>query len=294
LRNDSNPEDSTMPQTTTRSPLTIGFIGLGDQGAPIAQAIADAGHPLHVWARRPASLAALDGAPFTAHETVADMAVAVDVVALCVRQDSNIFELVEQQGLLKHMRRGAVMVNHGTGLPSAAHRLQELADPYGISVVDAPVSGGHAVAVARQLTTIVGGDDAAVQRVSPVFESFSKQVIHVGPAGAGQYGKLFNNAVMMMNHQNLLDALTTARQLGLPLAPLLDVLGSGSAASFALSAFGPSITSENAAHLRELELIDMELFAAATENLSVARDTVVARAVAGAQGLVELTELTGN
>lgn len=192
------------------------------------------------------------------------------------------------------MRRNAVLVNHGTGLPSAAQRLQELARPYGIHVVDAPVSGGHAVAVARRLTTIAGGDEAAVQRVTPVFETFSKRVIHVGPVGAGQYGKLFNNAVMMMNHQNLLDALTTARKLQLPLAPLLDVLGSGSAASFALDAFGPSITSENAAHLRELELIDMDLFASATENLGEPRDTMVARAVAGARGLPELTEMTGN
>ncbi|WBB59376.1 NAD(P)-dependent oxidoreductase [Streptomyces sp. WMMC500] len=284
-----------MPDTTIADRPVIGFVGLGDQGAPLAQAIADAGFPLHAWARRPASLAALDGRPYSAHETLADLARAVDVVALCLREDSDILELVEQQGLLEHMRPGSVLVNHGTGLPATAHRLQKLAGPSGIHIVDAPVSGGHAVAVARELTTIAGGDDAALRLVTPVFESFSKQVIHVGPAGAGQYGKLFNNAVMMMNHKNLLDALAVARALDLPLAPLLDVLRSGSAASFALSAFGPSITAQNADHLRELELIDMDLFAAATAgNAGEERDTVVARAAAGARGLPELTRMTGN
>ncbi|MEV5475075.1 NAD(P)-dependent oxidoreductase [Streptomyces sp. NPDC052207] len=283
-----------MTDPTTDNQPTIGFIGLGDQGAPIAQAIADAGFPLHVWARRRASLAVLDGRPFTAYDALAEMAAVVDVMALCVREDSDVFELIEQQGLLANMRPGAVLVNHGTGLPTAAHRLQQLAEPYGIHVVDAPVSGGHAVAVARQLTTIAGGDDEAMRLVTSVFASFSKRVIHVGPVGAGQYGKLFNNAVMMMNHINILEALTVAKRLDLPIAPLLEVLESGSAASFALSAFGPSITSDNAAHLRELELIDMNLFAAATENLGQTRDTVVARAIAGAQGLPELTQLTGN
>lgn len=283
-----------MPDTTTSRRPAIGFIGLGDQGAPIAQAVADAGYPLHVWARRPASLEALDGRPFTAHSSPAELAAAVDVLALCVREDSDIFDLVENQGLLEHMRRGAVLVNHGTGLPTAAHRLQRLAEPHGISVIDAPVSGGRTVALARELTTIVGGDEAVVKQLLPVFGTFSKKVVHVGAAGAGQYGKLFNNAVMMMNHQNLLEALTVARELGLPLAPLLEVLESGSAASFALSAFGPSITSSNAAHLSELELVDMDLFAAATENMGHERDVVVARAVSGARQLPELTGLTGN
>lgn len=85
-----------MTDISASAPLAIGFIGLGDQGAPIAQAIADAGYPLHVWARRPASLAALDGRPFTTHETPADMAAVVDIVALCVREDSDVFELAEQ------------------------------------------------------------------------------------------------------------------------------------------------------------------------------------------------------
>jgi 3-hydroxyisobutyrate dehydrogenase-like beta-hydroxyacid dehydrogenase len=278
--------------TTQRSAHpTVGFVGLGDQGAPIAAAIADAGYPLQVWARRPASLKALTGVPFTAHATVAALAAASDIVALCLPEDSDNLEVATTGGLLAHMRRGSVLVNHGTGTPRAMQQLAELAAPYGIEVVDAPVSGGRAVALARQLTTIVGGQEAVVDRLRPVFNTFSKRVIHVGAIGSGQSGKLFNNTLMMMNHQNLIEILALAEELGLPLTPLLEVFRSGSATSFALEAFGPAITVENSAHLTGLELIDMDLFSTATEALGNARANVVRRAVAGANGLSGLAAL---
>ncbi|WP_127502841.1 NAD(P)-dependent oxidoreductase [Actinoplanes solisilvae] len=271
----------------------IGFIGLGDQGAPIAQAIADAGYPLHVWARRPESLKVLDTYPHTVQPTVAALAAACDVVGLCLRTDADNVAIATDGGLLAGMRRGAVLVNHGTGLPQQARHLTELAAPYGVDVVDAPVSGGHAVAVARQLTTIVGGDPQVVERLTPLFATFSKKVIAVGPAGSGQFGKLFNNTLMMMNHQNALDVFRLAGSLGLPIPPLLEVLLSGSASSFALQAIGPSVTSQNVAHLQTLELVDMNLFAGATASLGDAAKPVVDRAVAGARGLNELTALLG-
>jgi 3-hydroxyisobutyrate dehydrogenase-like beta-hydroxyacid dehydrogenase len=281
-----------MPSTSeNRARPTVGVIGLGDQGGPIARAIADSGYPLIAWARRPASLEALDGVPFKAASTLADLAAASDVVALCLRRDSDNLQVALADGLLEHMRSGSVVVNHGTGLPSEAQRLAELAAPYGITVLDAPVSGGHAVALARQLTTIVGGPDAQVALATPIFDTFSKRVIHMGPAGAGQFGKLFNNTLMMMNHQNIAEVLATATELRLPLRPLLEVLRSGSASSFALDAFGPSITSANAAHLRELELIDMDLFRTAVEGFGGQAIRVAERAVAGAERLADLTAI---
>jgi 3-hydroxyisobutyrate dehydrogenase-like beta-hydroxyacid dehydrogenase len=268
----------------------IGFIGLGDQGAPIAQAISAAGFPLLVWARRPESLGALDGYASTAVSSVAELAARSDVVALCLRDDADNIEIATTGGLLEHMRQGSILVNHGTGLPAEARRLSELARPYGIDVLDAPVSGGHAVALARELTTIVGGPPEALARVRSVLESFSKLVIHVGDAGAGQLGKLFNNALMMMNQQSIAQTLAAADSLDLPLKSLLDVLRAGSARSFALEAFGPSITTANAEHLQQLELIDMDLFKQAAGRSEAAR-TMADRAVAGASQLTETTSV---
>lgn len=233
----------------------------------------------------------LDNHAHIAHATVAELAAVCDVVGLCLREDSDNVEVAQEGGLLQNMNRGAVLVNHGTGLPRAAQDLAQLAAPHGVAVVDAPVSGGHAVAVARQLTTIVGGDKPVVERLVPIFTTFSKTVIHGGPVGAGQYGKLFNNALMMMNHKNVVDVLRLAQELDLPLRPLLDVLRSGSATSFALQAVGPSITSQNVEHLQSLELIDMGLFSGAVEELGEQADSVIARATAGAHELAYLTRI---
>lgn len=271
----------------------VGFIGLGDQGAPIAQAIIDGGYPFHVYARRPDSLKALKGYPYTAHDTLVDLGAACDVIGLCLREDSDNVEIAVRGGLLAAMRRGAVLVNHGTGLPQAARELADLAAPYGIDVLDAPVSGGRAIALARQLTTIVGGDPQVVERMTPIFETFSKAVVHTGPTGSGQYAKLFNNTLMMMNHKNVIEILRLAQALDLPVQSLLEVLRSGSATSFALQALGPSITSENVHHLQSLELIDMELFGSAVESLGSRATSVIERAVAGAQELAELTAVVG-
>ncbi|MCI2424369.1 NAD(P)-dependent oxidoreductase [Saccharopolyspora sp. K220] len=279
-----------MPATPgDQAQPTVGFVGLGDQGAPIAQAIGDSGYPLLVWARRPASLDALDGTPFTAANSVAELAAGSDVVALCLPQDSDNVQVAMDGGLLENMRPGTILINHGTGLPSEAQKLTELAAPYDIAVLDAPVSGGHAVAVARQLTTIVGGPAAAVEKVTPIFKAFSKIVIHMGPVGTGQFGKLFNNALMMLNQRNIAEVLEVATKLDLPLQPLIEVLRSGSATSFALQAFGGSVTSENAAHLKQLQLIDMGLFSAAVEGLGDQARNVVDRAVDASNRLPELT-----
>ena len=277
--------------TTINSLPAVGFVGLGDQGAPIAQAIIDAGYPVHVWARHETSYGVLGQRPYAKHASVQGMGAASDIVALCLPEDSDVLQLAVDGGLLASMRRGTILVNHSTGLPTAARHLTEVARPFGIDVLDAPVSGGNAVALARQLTTIVGGENHAVERATPIFMTFSKTVIHAGTSGAGQFGKLFNNALMMMNHKNVIDVMSLAADLNLPVKPMIEVLRSGSATSFALQAVGPSITLDNVDHLVPLELIDMGLFSTATESLGEERIPVVERALAGANGLAGLTRL---
>ncbi|WP_326834337.1 NAD(P)-dependent oxidoreductase [Amycolatopsis rhabdoformis] len=267
--------------------LSIGFIGLGDQGAPLATAIAEAGFPLHVWARRPASLDAVAGVAHTAHDSVAGLAAAVDVLALCVSEDEDVLDLLTD-GLAAALRPGTVVVNHGTGVPSAAARMAALCAAHDVGFLDAPVSGGHAGAVSRTLTTMVGGPAALAERCTPVFEAFSAHVHHLGDVGSGQLAKLFNNTLMMMNQANLEEVLAVAASLEVDLASLVAVLKNGSAGSFTLSALGEAITAENVEHLSKVELLDMDLFAAAMAERGAPADAVTARAVAGAEGLVEL------
>jgi 3-hydroxyisobutyrate dehydrogenase-like beta-hydroxyacid dehydrogenase len=270
---------------------TVGFVGLGDQGAPIARAVAEGGFPLHVWSRRPSSLDALDGVLFTAHQTIAEMAAASDIVALCLSEDIDNRQLMIDGGLLAAMRPGAILVNHGTGLPRFAVWMTTTAAAREIDVLDAPVSGGHAGAVAKQLTTIVGGDPATLERARPVFETFSRKIAHMGPAGAGQVGKLINNALLMANQMNIDDMLGIARAMDVNIPELVGVLRSGTASSVALQVLGSAITVQNADHLSKLQLIDMDIFTEAFAALGTRTATITRRAVDGAKSLPRLAEV---
>lgn len=270
---------------TTTSTLRVGWIGLGDQGAPMARAIAEAGYELHVWARRTASLDALDGVPFTSHDSLTQLGAVSDIVGLCLNVDDNVRDSLIDGGLLASMKPGSVLVNHGTGLPAFAVEMTELAAPYGIEVLDAPVSGGRAGAAAKQLATIVGGDADVLEVCRPVFSTFSKKIAHMGGAGTGQLAKLMNNALLMTNQENVEEMLHIANGMGVQIAPLIDLLRAGTGSSRVLDLLGTAVTPENAEHLREMQLVDMEIFADAVVELGTVATPFTERATKGAHAL---------
>jgi 3-hydroxyisobutyrate dehydrogenase-like beta-hydroxyacid dehydrogenase len=129
----------------------IGWIGLGDQGLPMAAAIAEAGFPLHTWARRPGSLDALAAVAHSRHDDLADLTAACDIVGLCVSTDNDVLDLVTD-GLLGHLAADSVVVNHGTGTPGNARQLAGICQQVGVHALEAPVSGGRPAAEERRLT----------------------------------------------------------------------------------------------------------------------------------------------
>ncbi|MBJ2121963.1 NAD(P)-dependent oxidoreductase [Arthrobacter sp. MSA 4-2] len=275
----------TSGSTPNDGALRVGWVGLGDQGAPMARAITEAGFELHIWVRRDSSLAALEGLPYIRHATLADLGAVSDVVGLCLREDSDIEDVLTTGGLLDSMRPGTILINHGTGLPGYASSLADRAARAGVVVLDAPVSGGRPGAEAKRLTTIVGGPEQALDKVRPVLESFSATIAHMGPTGTGQTGKLINNALLMMNQRNVQDILVLARGLDLDLRALMSLLLAGTARSFALEALAGAVTTDNAEHLRTLQVIDMDIFTEAMTTLGQDVAELDAYARSGAQGL---------
>ncbi|WP_406323541.1 NAD(P)-dependent oxidoreductase [Streptomyces sp. NBC_01637] len=189
--------------TPSNGRSVVGFIGLGDQGLPMAEAIAGAGFPVHAWARRPEVWDDPRLSALTRQDSPEALAAAADILAVCVNTDATVLDLAAS--LLPAMRPGTVFVNHGTGTPANAVAMAELAARHGIAAVDAPVSGGRQGAEARTLTTLAGGEESAIELVRPVLQSFSSRVVHLGPAGTGQHAKLFNNALMLMNMRAIND-----------------------------------------------------------------------------------------
>lgn len=267
---------------------TVGFLGLGDQGLPMATAIAEAGFELHVWARRTASLERLGDAPHIAQPSPETLAAATDIVSLCVATDDDVLTLTKQ--MLPSLRPGTVLINHGTGTPGNAQRLTELFANRGVDVLDAPVSGGRTAAEERRLTTLVGGSEDALRRVEPVLRSFATNIVHLGGSGAGQLAKLFNNALLMMNQASIADTLELAVSAGADAVRLVEALKLGSANSAALGLFNTMITVDTVEHLSEVQAIDMAIFDQALRETGADPTETTARGLSGASRLRQVID----
>lgn len=115
--------------------------------------------------------------------------------------------------------------------------------------------------------------------------------MHVGPIGVGQWAKLLNNGLMLMNQQNIAEVLDLATSLKLPIQPLIQVLRAGSASSTALQAYGPILNQDNIAHMREMVVIDAYILQTALASLGESAVPVVDRARAGTDALPKLSSL---
>lgn len=216
--------------------MRVGFIGLGSQGAPMARRIIDGGYPTTLWARRAATLEPFAETAATAADSPADLGRASDLVCLCVVGDADVDEVVRgRDGVLAGLQPGGVIAIHSTVHPDSCRRLAEHCAERGVSVIDAPVSGGGPAAEAGTLLVMVGGDEDVVQRCRPVFDTYADPIVHLGGIGSGQVTKLLNNLLFTANLGTAATALALGRQLGVSTERLAEVVSRGSSNSFALN-----------------------------------------------------------
>jgi 3-hydroxyisobutyrate dehydrogenase len=214
--------------------MRVGFIGLGSQGGPMARAIVDAGFDTTLWARRAASLEPYADTAAKTAESPAELGAASDLVCLCVVGDADVEEVVGgDNGVLAGMAEGGIIAIHSTVHPDTCRRLAETAAAKGVSLIDAPVSGGAPAVAEKRLLVMVGGDADVVERCRPVFESYGSHV-HLGPLGSGQVTKLLNNLLFTANLANAKTTLELGEALGVSATSLGEVLTRGSGNSSAL------------------------------------------------------------
>ena len=214
--------------------MNVGFVGLGNQGLPMAQMIERAGWPLTVWARRPETVEPFTGTAAEIAGSLVDLAVQCDVIGVCVRTDDDVREVVLGPGGLRSgVTDGSVVVIHSTVHPSSCEEIARELASVGVGVLDAPVSGSGPAALAKTLTVMVGGDRELFERVEPLFESYGAG-FWLGPLGSGQRMKLLNNAVFMANLLLAYEAVDVAPQLGIDPESAEQVLGRSSGGSRAL------------------------------------------------------------
>lgn len=219
--------------------MHVGFIGLGSQGGPMARRIAEGGYPTTLWARSPSTLEPFADSPATIAASPAELAAVSDLVCLCVTGDADVDEITcGEHGLLAAMEPGSVIAIHSTVHPNTCRELAKRAQAQGVSVIDAPVSGGGQAAAERRLIVMAGGDAEVVERCRPVFETYADPVVHLGDLGSGQATKLLNNLLFTANLATASSALSLASALGVDPERLTEVVSRGSGNSFALSALG--------------------------------------------------------
>ena len=203
--------------------MSLGFIGLGNIGKPMARHLLKLGEPVHVHDVAQAPLREL--AALGAHaSSPAAMAAQCRLIGLCVRDEADVESLLHgPDGLLQHMAAGGVIAVHSTVAQAAILRWSRLAAQRGIQLIDAPISGGAGGAEAATLSYMVGGPAETVGRCRPVFASSGNNIIHAGPTGAGIALKLCNNLMSYAAFAAIHEADALARAGGLDPALLLAV-----------------------------------------------------------------------
>jgi 3-hydroxyisobutyrate dehydrogenase len=210
--------------------LRTAFIGLGQQGGPMADRMLTAGYPLTVWARRAEALEPFVEAGATAAASLTELAVNADHIGICVIDDAGVAAICDD--VIPAMTTGSLLAIHSTILPESCEALARRCGEAGVEFLDAPVSGGGGAAAAGTLTVMCGGSEVAFAQAKPVFESFAGTLVHLGAAGSGQRAKIVNNALMAANMGLAHAALNAGTDLGIDRKALGELIKSSSGRSF--------------------------------------------------------------
>ncbi len=200
----------------------VGFIGLGQIGAPMATRLATWSDGLQVFDLRAEAMASLVDAGASAADSIADLGAACDLVSVMVLDDHQVRGVVDD--LLTTARPGTIVAVHSTIRPETAEELAALAAPRAVHVLDVPVSGGFMGAHEGTLAAMVGGDRTAYERAKPVFASWATLVVHLGSAGAATRTKLARNMMHFVAYTAAFEAQRLAEAAGIDLRKLASVV----------------------------------------------------------------------
>jgi 2-hydroxy-3-oxopropionate reductase len=211
---------------------TIGFIGLGIMGRPMAKNLLKAGHALVVHSRSRGPVDELVAAGAQAATSPKDVAGRSDVLITMLPNSPDV-ELVAlgKDGIIEGARPGLILVDMSTISPIVSQKVGQALEAKGVRMLDAPVSGGERGAIDGVLSIMVGGEPAVFDSVLPVLQSMGKTITLLGPLGFGGFTKLANQIIVAVNLTALGEALTLARKAGLDRELTLKALAGGLAGS---------------------------------------------------------------
>jgi len=219
---------------------TIGFIGLGNMGAPMAANLVKAGHRVTGFDLVSEAVERLAVKGGSAAASAAAAAGAGEIVITMLPAGPQVRSVyLGEDGVLAHARKGALLIDCSTIDVETARVVAAAAAEAGFDMLDAPVSGGVAGAEAATLTFMVGGEDAIFSRARPILEAMGRIIVHAGPAGNGQAAKICNNMMLGVSMIAVCEAFSLAERLGLEAQTLFDISAKSSGQCWALTSYCP-------------------------------------------------------
>lgn len=218
--------------------LNVGFIGLGNMGKPMALNLVKAGFDLTVYDVKREPVQELARAGAKAAGSPKEVAIASDVVCYSLPDPviSEQLTLDPQNGVLAGARKGAIIIELSSVLPSTVKKMAEAAKKRGVQVIDSPVMGGHRGAVEGTLHLVVGGDKEAVEKCLPVLRAIGRKISHVGGLGSGALVKLINNLCahnsMCAGFEAVALAASAGKDMGINLKTIYEVIRDGTGTSW--------------------------------------------------------------
>jgi 3-hydroxyisobutyrate dehydrogenase len=215
--------------------VSVGFIGVGNMGNPMAGNVLKAGFPLTVFDKNPRATENLVQAGARAGASLAEVAERSEVIMTCLPASPEVEALyLDAGGLVECARPGTILIDLSSVLPSTPRKLEPAATARGLQFLEAPVSGGTAGARAATLAVMVGGDPQVLERARPVLRALGPNIFSVGPVGAGNTVKAINNMMACVNSLAMMEGLVLGVKAGLDPMIVYDVVKASSGASKAL------------------------------------------------------------
>ncbi|MCC9262923.1 NAD(P)-dependent oxidoreductase [Bacillus velezensis] len=219
---------------------TVGFIGLGVMGNSMATHILEAGYPVLVYTRTKQKAEEILNKGAVWQETVKDLSEKADIIITMVGYPSDVEDIyLGENGILRHAKEGAFVIDMTTSKPSLAKKIAEQAKEKSIHALDAPVSGGDIGARNGTLAIMAGGEKEAFEACLPLFSVMGENIQYQGPVGSGQHTKMCNQIAIAAGMVGVAEAMAYAEKSGLNPEQVLKSITTGAAGSWSLSNLAP-------------------------------------------------------
>lgn len=239
---------------------SVGFIGLGIMGLPMAGHILKAGYPLTVYNRTTSKTRSLEAEGAAVAASPREVAENSRMIITMVSDSPDVQQVVAgPDGVLDGVRPGSVVMDMSTISPQVERDLDRQLREKGCALVDAPVSGGDVGAQNATLAIMAGGDREAFDRAVPIFETMGKTITYCGPVGSGQLTKLCNQILVAVTLMGVSEALVFAGKNGLDQRVMVEAVKGGAAGSWQLSNLAPRVVDRDFAPGFMVDLIQKDL-----------------------------------